>query len=166
MTYAQQKRKRPSRSGSVKAEGGEAVIRAVAEIGVTGVPRLPSLRSSPWIRGAPHSGLATPCRGSVGGIRAAPSVCRCDIATSIARTNNSLRRHALGRSSIVFEIETVAGRTRQEILVHEDSYGYRPGKSALDAVGIARAVATHGFWFSIHTLAVDRGAIIFLPPCI
>jgi len=58
-------------------------------------------------RGA-HSGLATPCRGSVGGIRAAPSVCRCDIATSIARTNNSLRRHALGRSSIVFEIETVA----------------------------------------------------------
>ena len=77
-------------------------------------------------------------------------------------TNNSLWRHALigGRSSIVFEIEIVAdlAESRREILVHEDSYGCRPGKSALDAVGIARAVATRGFWFSIHTLAVGRGA--------
>ena len=90
------------------------------------------------------------CRGSVGRFRAAPSVCRFDIATSIARTNNGLRRHALsgGRSSIVFEIKTVAGRTRREILLHDNSYGYRPGKSALDTVGIARAVVTLGFWFS------------------
>jgi len=107
-------------------------------------------------RGIPPRVGPGSCRGSVGRFPAAPSVCRCEIATSIARTNNGLRRHALsgGRSSIVFEIEAVAGRTRREILVHEDSYGYRPGKSALDAVGIARAVATRGFWFSIHTLAL------------
>jgi hypothetical protein len=32
------------------------------------------------------------------------------------------------------------------------------GLARLDAVGVARAVATRGFWFSIHTLAVGRGA--------
>ena len=46
-------------------------------------------------RGAPTAGWPGHVADLVGGFRAAPSVCRCDIATSIARTNNSLRRHAL-----------------------------------------------------------------------
>jgi hypothetical protein len=75
-------------------------------------------------------------------------------------TNNSLRRHALsgGRSSIVFEIEIVADLAE----VDEKFWSMRTlmdtGLARLDAVGVARAVATRGFWFSIHTIAVGLGA--------
>src|SRR5450631_2116384 len=46
---------------------------------------MPSLRSSPWILGAPQSGLGS-CLGSGGESRAGPLACRRDISTSIART--------------------------------------------------------------------------------
>jgi len=50
---------------------------------------MPSLRSSPWIRGAPHSGLARLMSESLAEFRAAPLVCRRNIATSIARTSEN-----------------------------------------------------------------------------
>src|SRR6516225_2140159 len=56
----------------------------------------------------------------------------------------------ISESEVASEIPTVADRTAQQVvkarlepelepLFHADSYGYRPGKSALDAVGQARA---------------------------
>ena len=45
---------------------------------------MPSLSSSPWIRGAPHSGLARLIHGSNGGSQPAPSVFPSEASTSSA----------------------------------------------------------------------------------
>ena len=63
----------------------------------------------------------------------------------------------ISESEVASEIPTVADRTAQQVvkarlepelepLFHADSYGYRPGKSALDAVGQARERCWRNDW--------------------
>ena len=77
---------------------------------------------------------------------------RCDGLTSKGETGGT---RPLGIPTVADRVAQMVVKRVLEPLVephfHDDSYGYRPGKSALDAVGVARQRCWRHAWVLIST---------------
>ena len=106
--------------------GGEE--RPTGNRTVTAAPRLPPILVTAPAPDPPSDvvGVVLSATGARGG----------DTQAAWRRNQDAGRTHIADRVAQTVVAEELAKRV--EVIFHDDSYGYRPGRSALDAVGVCR----------------------------